>query len=74
VGAGAQIGVGDDNTTNEEVPDILNTGITLVGKGSVVPPEIKVGRNVVVHAYTDAKAFGRRKNIPSGSTVGVSRR
>jgi glucose-1-phosphate adenylyltransferase len=74
VGAGAQIGVGDDNTTNEEAPDILNTGITLVGKGSVAPPEIKVGRNVVVHAYTGVKAFGRRKNIPSGSTVGVSRR
>jgi len=70
IGAGAQIGVGEENTANEELPGILNTGITVVGKGSVIPPEMKLGRNVVVHAYSNAKAFGRRKNIPSGASIG----
>ena len=53
---------------------MLNTGITLVGKGSVVPAEMKLGRNVVVHANSDVKAFGRRKNIPSGASIGKDQR
>lgn len=74
VGKGAQIGTSDDNTPNKEMPEQINTGLTLVGKGAVLPENLTVGRNVVIHPYTDEKAFGRRKNITSGTNFGKSMR
>lgn len=74
VSEGAQIGAGDDNTPNQDFGEELNTGLTLLGKGSIIPPQMVIGRNVVVHAHSDEKAFGRRKNIGSGSSVGESLR
>ncbi|MCE7983427.1 MAG: glucose-1-phosphate adenylyltransferase subunit GlgD [Caldilinea sp. CFX5] len=74
VSQGAQIGAGDDNTPNKEWPEQINTGLTLVGKGATLPANLTVGRNVVIHPYTDEKAFGRRKNIASGANVGKSMR
>ncbi|MEZ4676143.1 MAG: glucose-1-phosphate adenylyltransferase subunit GlgD [Caldilineaceae bacterium] len=74
IGKGAQIGVGDDNTANSTMPEQINTGLTLIGKGAVVPENLVIGRNVVVHPDADAKAFGRRKTIASGASIGKSRR
>lgn len=74
IGAGAHIGSGDDNTPNGEMPERLNTGITLVGHNCTVPEKLVLGRNVAVHPYSDAEAFGRRKKIPSGTSVGQARR
>lgn len=70
IGAGARLGDGDDNTPNVQKPQEINTGITLVGKGSVVPEGLTIGRNVVIHAHTPATAFGKRKKIASGQDVG----
>ncbi len=70
VGAGVLLGDGDDNTPNQSKPQEINTGITLVGKGSVIPDGLVVGRNVVIHAYTPETAFGKRKKITSGQDVG----
>jgi glucose-1-phosphate adenylyltransferase len=74
IGAGSKIGDGDDNTSNQDMPEELNTGITLVGKGSNIPGGVNIGRNVVVHAFTNEAAFGRRKNIASGTSLGVNLR
>jgi glucose-1-phosphate adenylyltransferase len=72
VSAGAKVGDGDDNTANKTLPEVLNTGLTLVGKGVVVPENMIIGRNVVVHAQADEKAFGKRKKVASGTDVGES--
>lgn len=74
IGAGTQIGYGDDNTPNVDAPEQINTGLTLVGKGSVIPPKLVIGRNVVIHAFTDAATFGRRRKIASGATMGKDMR
>lgn len=74
IGQGAQIGVGDDNTPNKEMPEQINTGLTLVGKNALVPEGVNIGRNVVVHPFADAKTFGRRKNIASGTNLGKNMR
>ena len=74
IGAGTIFGSDAENTANEEMPELLNTGITLVGKNSQVPPGMKIGRNVVIHANSGEKEFGRRKNIASGKSIGVSLR
>lgn len=72
--AGVQLGAGDDNTPNKEMPEAINTGLTLVGKHSLVPKELTLGRNVVVHPYSTAKSFGKRKRVESGVSIGKSMR
>jgi glucose-1-phosphate adenylyltransferase len=74
VEGGAKVGAGEDNTPNRDLPETINTGLTLVGKGSVIPHEVTIGRNVVVHPYTLAKAFGKRKQIASGANIGKNMR
>lgn len=72
VGEGVQLGFGDDNTPNEQEPERLNTGITVVGKGAQIPPGISIGRNVVIVPKADEKDFAPfGDNVPSGATVGV---
>jgi len=48
VGRGAVIGEGAENVANFERPDIVNAGITIVGKRVTVPARMHVGRNVVI--------------------------
>jgi glucose-1-phosphate adenylyltransferase len=74
IGAGARLGDGDDNTPNQAMPEVINTGITLVGKRSVIPDGIAIGRNVVIHGHTPEEAFGKRKKIASGSDIGQASR
>ncbi len=74
VGAETQVGASDNNVPNIERPEELNTGLTLVGKDSRIPSGLTIGRNVVVHSTADAKAFGRKKTVDSGESIGVSLR
>ncbi len=70
IGAGATVGFGEDNTPNHEHPTVLNTGITLVGKGAQVPPDVVIGRNCVVHPYAQPRHF-KQKEFPPGTTIGA---
>lgn len=74
IGTDAKVGHGNGNTPNQKMPQQLNTGITLIGRHSVIPTGIAIGRNVVIHPDTAAKAFGKRKRIASGTNVGVDQR
>ncbi len=70
VGKGAVIGFGRANIPNVEEPDIVNTGLVLVGKDARIPDELKIGRNVVIHpdvSPDDFSQFG--DEVPSGTTV-----
>jgi glucose-1-phosphate adenylyltransferase len=70
IGAGTQLGHSEDLRPNVAEPDRINTGITVVGKGARIPPEIRVARNVVVHPGTDEDAFAEfGEEVPSGATV-----
>ena len=72
IGAGARVGFGEDNKPNEQEPDKINTGITVIGKNAHIPTNIGVGRNVVVVPRADEDAFESfGDNVPSGATVGV---
>lgn len=68
IGENAHIGFGDNLVPNKDIPDILNTGLTVVGKSVHIPAGIKIGRNVVIEPHTSAKRF-KNKEIPSGDTV-----
>ena len=69
VGANAQVGHGHDNIPNAHMPDILNTGVTLVGQGSHIPVGAQLGRNVVVGVNIAEEDFPASP-IPSGANIG----
>jgi glucose-1-phosphate adenylyltransferase len=69
VGQGAIVGDGPDfDTPNKAEPGRLNTGITVVGKQSVVKPGVRLGRNVKVGERVRAQDFTAR-TVRSGGTV-----
>ncbi|HQX76446.1 MAG TPA: sugar phosphate nucleotidyltransferase, partial [Thermoflexales bacterium] len=68
IGAGAVVGHGNDYTPNNEFK--VSTGITLIGKDTIIPPGVKVGRNVVIGSDLRDDTFTSRA-IKSGSNIEV---
>jgi glucose-1-phosphate adenylyltransferase len=68
VGPSAVIGYGDDNMPNQELPDRLDKGITVVGERSRIPGGLRVGRNVLIHSDRTEVDFPDPL-IASGGTV-----
>jgi glucose-1-phosphate adenylyltransferase len=69
VGQGAIVGDGPDfDTPNKQEPGRLNTGITVVGKQSVVPRGTRLGRNVKIGERVKSTDYPAR-TIRSGGTV-----
>ena len=68
VGSGAVVGAGADLRPNRERPDIVNRGISIVGKRAAIPAGMTVGRNVVVGPGV-AEELAGRDAIASGETV-----
>src|SRR5438093_1631117 len=69
IGPGAIIGEGTDYTTpNRNEPSRLFTGITVVGKRSVIPRGVRIGRNVKIGGDVRTSDYATRV-IRSGSTV-----
>ncbi|ACZ39271.1 MAG: glucose-1-phosphate adenylyltransferase [Sphaerobacter thermophilus] len=68
VGAGAYLGYGDDYTPNWLEPKRVNTGITIVGRNAIVPPNVRVGRNVLIGTDVTEADFPSN-DIPSGDTI-----
>ncbi|MFN3974528.1 MAG: glucose-1-phosphate adenylyltransferase [Dehalococcoidia bacterium] len=69
IGEGATVGYTDDNTPNQDEPDTLFSGITLVGKRAVVPPYVHIGRNCKVMPGASPEDFPTDGLVGSGSTV-----
>jgi glucose-1-phosphate adenylyltransferase len=69
VGQGAIVGDGPDfDTPNKLEPGRLNTGITVIGKQSVIPRGVRLGRNVKVGYQVRSSDFSTR-SVRSGGTV-----
>jgi glucose-1-phosphate adenylyltransferase len=65
---GAMVGFGEDMEPNKERPDLLSTGITVVGKSVRIPKNMVVGRNVRI--FGSANLTEIPENIVySGSTI-----
>ena len=71
IGGGTYLGTGEDyGTPNAAAPDKFNTGITIVGVSAHIPPNYRIGRNVVINTDVDEEAFvSFDGNVPSGATV-----
>ncbi len=68
VGARAQVGVGDEAVVNRSRPDIVNCGISIVGKRANIPEGMAVGRNVVIGPGVEGELVGIGE-VDSGETV-----
>jgi glucose-1-phosphate adenylyltransferase len=69
VGQGAIVGEGPyDGPPNKQEPGRLNTGITVVGKQSIVPRGTRLGRNVKVGGGVRSHDYATRV-IRSGGSV-----
>lgn len=71
IGAGAQVGWGEDHDTpNKLLPNKMTTGITVVGKSAHIPPNVRIGRNVLINSDVDEEAFADFGDfVKSGETV-----
>ena len=49
IGPNSQVGFGDDYRINRLNADVLNTGLTIIGKRSVIPANYKIGRNCIIY-------------------------
>jgi glucose-1-phosphate adenylyltransferase len=68
VGQGAIVGDGPyDGAPNRQEPARLNTGITVVGKQSIVPRGARVGRNVKIGEGVKNSDYGSRVVRTGGS-------
>lgn len=62
------VGYGDDNSPNQELPNALNTGLTVVGKGAHLPQGVRLGRNVVIQPFRQEDDFANTL-VQSGETL-----
>ncbi|MFH1647724.1 MAG: sugar phosphate nucleotidyltransferase [Chloroflexota bacterium] len=65
---GAHVGSGDDYHINRGSPKVLNTGLTIIGKRSVVPSGYRIGRNCIIFDNVVGGDFPDSE-IKSGETV-----
>ena len=61
------IGHGDDLTPNKEKPELLENGISVIGRSTIIPEGAVVERNVRI--CTRAKIDDKNKLIKSGETL-----
>ena len=73
VEAGCHLGFGEDLRVNRREPDVVNAGITLVGKKARIPPGIRIGRNCVISCDVGEDDF-LKPEIQSGETVRLRKR
>jgi glucose-1-phosphate adenylyltransferase len=66
IGEKARVGYGVDFSPNERYPNIMNRGITLIGKGSYIPKTSVIGRNCVIRVADPA---GAPLEVPSGTSL-----
>ena len=73
VGADCYIGFGNDFEVNRKEPNVLNTGITVIGKGAKIPEGVKIGRNCAIFSNVREDNFPSLE-VQSGEAITTRRR
>jgi glucose-1-phosphate adenylyltransferase len=68
VGQGAVIGYGNPTTPNADFPEIVRSGISVVGKGAVIPGGTRIGRNCLIGPDVTSDLIPSR-DIVCGETI-----
>jgi glucose-1-phosphate adenylyltransferase len=74
VGRDAQVGVGElPGAPNRANPEMLATGLVVIGKQAEVPPSASVGRNVLVDAEASLSDWPDAGSVKAGATIKAGR-
>ncbi|MEO0226409.1 MAG: glucose-1-phosphate adenylyltransferase, partial [candidate division WOR-3 bacterium] len=57
-----------DSHPNQDFPNLLKKGITVIGKGARIPEKTKIGKNCLIYPDVTEGCFGK-SIIDSGETV-----
>jgi glucose-1-phosphate adenylyltransferase len=68
VGDEAVVGWGSAEAPNRETPGLLASGLTVVGKGAVIPPGARIGRNCILAADLRDRDFADLE-VAGGTTL-----
>jgi len=68
IGKNCKIGVGEDYKANEDKPDVLSSGLNVIGKSVIVPEGTVIERNCRIFSNLKENSFVD-KTIKSGSTI-----
>lgn len=71
--ADCHIGFGDDYRINRTNPKVLNTGLSIIGKRAVIPPNYKIGRNCIIYDSVVEGDFPEPE-VKSGETIKPKRK
>lgn len=67
IGPGSRVGVGPVEGPNRRYPDLLSSGITLVGRNAIIPPRVDIGRNCIIWPNLPAERLS--SGLASGETA-----
>jgi glucose-1-phosphate adenylyltransferase len=67
------IGMGDDYRANKTNPNVVGTGLTIIGKSTLIPPGQKIGRNCIIYDNVAEGDF-TGPEIASGETIKPKRK
>ena len=67
------LGMGDDYRANKTSPRITSTGLTIIGKSTVIPPGQKIGRNCIIYDNVAEDDFPEPE-MSSGETIRPKRK
>ncbi len=68
IGKNASLGAGKADIANKENPDHLSCGLIVVGKNAEVPPDLKIGKNSILHPELKAIDY-QNVEISPGATI-----
>jgi glucose-1-phosphate adenylyltransferase len=68
IGRDATIGFGNLAVPNSDFPDVVKSGISVIGKGAVIPDGIRIGRNCLIGPDVTPEIIPRR-DIVCGETI-----
>lgn len=66
--ANCRIGTGEIDCPNQQYPDHLSSGLTVIGKNSIIPPGTTIEKNCIINPGTSANQFAA-KFIACGATI-----
>ncbi len=68
IGANAVVGTGEETGVNKEYPNLLKSGITLIGRNTRLPGGMRVGRNCIIYPNKKEAEF-TSLTIANGRTI-----
>jgi len=66
--------IGNENFTSYNInfPDILNFGITLIGKDNKIPSNMEIGSNCYIDSFTSFSVLKKIKKLQNGYSILIS--